>query len=73
MVRFTFEAYVLDAERRELRRNSEAVNLTPQAFDLLLYLVRSRDRVVSKNDLFDTVWGGRIVSESTLALSLIHI
>lgn len=67
MVRFTFEAYVLDAERRELRRNSEAVNLTPQAFDLLLYLVRNRDHVVSKDDLFDTVWGGRIVSESTLA------
>lgn len=67
MVRFSFGAYVLDADRRELRRGSEAVSITPQAFDLLLYLVRNRDHVVSKDDLFDTVWGGRIVSESTLA------
>lgn len=66
-MQFTFGAYVLDADRRELWRDSEAVSITPQAFDLLLHLVRHRDRVVSKDDLFDSVWGGRIVSESTLS------
>ena len=38
----------------------------PQVFDLLVYQVQNRDRVVSKDDLIASVWGGRIVSESTL-------
>jgi DNA-binding winged helix-turn-helix (wHTH) protein len=38
----------------------------PQVFDLLIYLVQNRDRVVSKDDLIASVWGGRIVSDSTL-------
>jgi TolB-like protein/Flp pilus assembly protein TadD len=38
----------------------------PQVFDLLVYLVENRDRVVSKDDLIASIWGGRIVSESTL-------
>jgi DNA-binding winged helix-turn-helix (wHTH) protein len=57
---------MLDTERRELRRGSQAIAVEPQVFDLLTYLVRNRDRVVSKDDLIATVWGGRIVSESTL-------
>jgi TolB-like protein/Tfp pilus assembly protein PilF len=65
-VQFVFGDHVLDVERRELRRGSEAVAVGPQVFDLLVYLLANRDRVVSKDDLIDTVWGGRIVSESTL-------
>jgi len=65
-VRFVFEDYVLDPDRRELTRGSEAISIGPQVFDLLLYLVRNREHVVSKDDLLDGVWGGRIVSESTL-------
>ena len=38
----------------------------PQVFDLLVYLVHHRERVVSKDDLLESVWSGRIVSESTL-------
>ena len=45
---------------------SEAVAIGPKVFDLLVYLVKNRERVVSKDDLLDTVWAGRIVSESTL-------
>jgi DNA-binding winged helix-turn-helix (wHTH) protein len=41
--------------------------MEPQVFDLLVFLVSNRDRVVSKDDLLASVWGGRIVSESTLA------
>jgi TolB-like protein/Flp pilus assembly protein TadD len=61
-----FENYSLDTDRRELRRGSELVAVEPQVFDLLVYLIENRDRVVSKDDLIASVWGGRIVSESTL-------
>ena len=56
----------VDIERRELRRAKIAVHVEPQVFDLLVYLVQNRDRVVSKDDLIASVWGGRIVSDSTL-------
>jgi len=61
-----FGSYVLDTDRRELKRGGELIQLEPQVFDLLVHLVRNRDRVVSKDDLIASVWGGRIVSESTL-------
>jgi DNA-binding winged helix-turn-helix (wHTH) protein len=65
-VQYRFEDYVLDPERRELTRGSEAIAVGPQVFDPLLYLVQNREHVVSKDELLDGVWGGRIVSESTL-------
>src|SRR5262245_30995650 len=65
-MQFLFEDHVLDVDRRELRRGAQRVALEPQVFDLLVYLVRNRDRVVSKDDLIEGVWDGRIVSESTL-------
>jgi pimeloyl-ACP methyl ester carboxylesterase/DNA-binding winged helix-turn-helix (wHTH) protein len=65
-VQFSFAGHTLDPERRELRRGAEAVAVEPQVFDLLVYLVQNRERVVSKDDLIDAVWGGRIVSDSTL-------
>jgi TolB-like protein len=61
-----FGDYVLDPERRELTLGSDVVTVGPQVFDLLLHLVRNRDRVVSKDDLLKAVWSGRIVSESTI-------
>jgi len=64
-VQFLFADYALDTDRRELHRGSEPVAVEPQVFDLLTYLVRNRDRVVSKDDLIAAVWGGRIVSDST--------
>jgi len=64
---FFFENNVLDADRRELRREGQLVAVEPQVFDLLVFLIRNRDRVVSKDDLLAGVWDGRIVSESTLA------
>ena len=63
---FEFGDYVLDPSRRALTRGREPVAIPPQVFDLLLHLVQNSDRVVSKDDLFETVWHGRIVSESTL-------
>ena len=65
-MRYLFEDYALDTERRELCRRGDVVRLEPQAFDLLEYLIRNRDRVVSKDDLIASIWNGRIVSESAL-------
>jgi TolB-like protein len=65
-VQFLFDDYVLDLDRRELTRGSKAIAVGPQVFDLLVYLVQNREHVVSKDNLLDAVWGGRIVSESTL-------
>jgi TolB-like protein len=65
-VRLHFEQCVLDTDRRELRRGERPVPVQPQVFDLLVYLIDNRDRVVTKDDLLDAVWNGRIVSESTL-------
>ena len=65
-MQFLFTDHMLDVDRRELRRGSEPIAVEPQVFDLLVYLVQNRDRVVSKDDLIASVWGGRIVSDSTL-------
>src|SRR5439155_1300889 len=64
---YAFEGYLLDADRRELRRGAALIAAEPQTFDLLLYLIQNRQRVVSKDDLMAAVWSGRIVSESTLS------
>ena len=63
---FAFGEQILDVERRELRRGGEPIALEPQVFDLLVHLIRNRERVVSKDDLIANVWGGRIVSDSTV-------
>jgi TolB-like protein len=60
------DGHTLDVERRELKRGGNPVAATPQVFDLLLYLICNRDRVVSKDELIVSVWGGRIVSDSAL-------
>lgn len=63
---FAFEDYVLDQERRELTLRGQVVAVGPQVFDLLLLFVNNPDRVLSKDELLKSVWGGRIVSESTI-------
>jgi TolB-like protein len=65
-VQFLFEDHVLDIDRRELRRGAHQVPVGPQVFDLLVYLLQNRERVVTKDDLLDAVWSGRFVSESNL-------
>jgi TolB-like protein len=65
-LRYLFEDCVLDTDRRELRRGTALVAVEPQVFDLLVHLIRHRDRVISKDDLLASVWHGRIVSESAL-------
>jgi len=69
-VRYLFEDYDLDTDRCELRRGSHIVPTAPQVFDLLGYLIRQRERVVSKDDLVNAIWNGRIVSDVALTTRL---
>jgi TolB-like protein len=64
---FLFENFVLDCDRRELRRGAALVPIEPKVFDFLAYLIQNRERVVSKDELVATVWQGRIISDSALA------
>ena len=69
-MRYVFEDYSFDTDRRELHRGAEAVTVAPQVFDLLNYLIRNRERVVSKDDLINAVWDGRVVSDAALTTRL---
>jgi len=65
-LRYFFEDCVFDTDKRELRRGGDPVSITPQVFDLLEYLTLNRERVVSKDDLIDAIWKGRIVSDAAV-------
>jgi TolB-like protein len=69
-LRYLFEEYGFDTDRRELHRGTDAVSITPQVFDLLDYLIRNRERVVSKDDLIKAIWNGRSVSDAALTTRL---
>jgi TolB-like protein/Tfp pilus assembly protein PilF len=69
-LRYLFEEYALDTNRRELHRGPDVVSVAPQVFDLLDYLIRNRERVVSKDDLINAIWNGRIVSDAALTTRL---
>ena len=66
-MRYLFQDLSLDADRRELHRGTKQVAVEPQVLDLLLYLIRNRERVVRRDEIFDAVWQGRTVSESALS------
>jgi TolB-like protein len=66
ILQFAFDDFVLDQDRRELTLRGHVVAVGPQVFDLLLLFVSNPDRVVSKDELLEGVWSGRIVSESTI-------
>ena len=69
-MRYLFDEYAFDTELRELRRGSDIISVAPQVFDLLDYLIRNRERVVSKEDLINAVWNGRAVSDAALTTRL---
>jgi len=64
---YFFDKFALDPDRRELRCGAASVAMEPQAFDLLVHLIRHREHVVSRDELIAQIWGGRIVSESALS------
>lgn len=64
---YRFANFVLDTDRRELRQGDGLVAVEPQVFDILEFLIRARNRMVSRDDLLAAIWHGRIVSEATLS------
>jgi len=69
-LRYFFEEYAFDTDCRELHRGADVVSVTPQVFDLLAYLIHNRERVVSKDDVINAIWNGRIVSDAALTTRL---
>jgi adenylate cyclase len=63
---YFFDDCAFDTDRRELRRGNDLLQVEPKVFDLLAYLIGSRGRVVSREDLIAEVWKGRAVSDSAL-------
>lgn len=70
---FEFGPFVLDSVKRLLLRDGERVRLAPKAFDILLTLVRLRDRVVTKDELLSTIWPAVTVEEGNLAVNICEI
>jgi len=62
----SFEGFEFDSDLFELRREGEVIPIEPQVHDVLAYLLAHRDRVVTKEELLDHIWGDRFVSESAL-------
>ena len=64
---FRFADFEIDVARQELRRGGATIHIEPQVFDVLVHLVRNHNRTVSREELVDTVWKGRVVSEAALS------
>ena len=69
-MRYLFEGYAFDTDRRELHRGADLIAITPQVFDLLEHLIRRRERVVTRDELIDAIWNGRIISDAALTTRL---
>lgn len=67
VLKYQFSEFEIDLSQQELRRLGEAVHIEPQVFDLIVHLVRNRERIVSKDELIETIWNGRIISEASLS------
>lgn len=66
-VRYRVAQFEIDPTRHEVRRGGEPVHIEPQVFDLIVHLMRNRDRIVSKDELIEKIWNGRIISEAALS------
>src|SRR5210317_2562702 len=64
---YAFDSMELDLAKVELRENGEPCSIEPQVFALIAYLAENRDRMVSRDELFEKLWEGRVVSDSALA------
>lgn len=69
-MRYRFDDYALDTDLRELRRGSDLVAIAPLVFDLLVFLIRNRDRFVAKDGLIDAIWNGRAITDTALTTRL---
>ena len=65
--KYLFNEFEIDLNQQELRRLGETVHIEPQVFDLIVHLVRNHERIVSKDELIETIWNGRVISEAALS------
>jgi TolB-like protein/Tfp pilus assembly protein PilF len=64
---YSFDTCELDIARAELRRDGDQVAVEPQVFELIKLLVNERERVVTRDEIFEAIWGNRIVSDAALS------
>jgi DNA-binding winged helix-turn-helix (wHTH) protein len=72
-MRTQFEPFTLDTGTRELRKDGQAVHLSPKAFDVLALLVERRPNVVTKKDFDLVIWPGVFVSDANLSVIVSEI
>jgi len=65
-VRYRFCEFELDVDNFQLSCNQQAVDIEPKIFDLLKYLVSNQGRVISRDELFESIWPGQVVSDASL-------
>ena len=66
-MRFRVGEHVLDLRKFELRKGDRLVPVEPQVLSLLFLLIENRDRLVSKDELVATIWGGRAISDAAIS------
>ena len=67
---YRFGAFEVDSKRRELRRGPDVVDVQPKVLDVIVHLIEARDRVVSRDELLDDLWGDAAVSEGVLTTAI---
>jgi len=67
---YRFDRFTLDVQRRQLRSDDRRIALQPKPLDLLIALVESRGRPLSKDELLEKVWPGQVVEESNLSVHM---
>src|SRR5579862_8227144 len=70
---YRFGQFVLDPDRRTLSRAGLPVSLTPKAFDVLFFLLQNPNRLVTKEELLQAVWGDAFVEEGNLTQYISHL
>jgi DNA-binding winged helix-turn-helix (wHTH) protein len=66
-LKYRFDEFEIDLIQQELRRGDKFIHIEPQVFDLIVHLVRNHDRIISKDELIENIWHGRIISEAALS------
>jgi DNA-binding winged helix-turn-helix (wHTH) protein len=68
-----FDDFEVDAERWRLSRGGQEIHLEPVVLKLLIYLIAHRERLVTRQELMDTVWGDTVISESALTKAVARL
>lgn len=69
-MKYTFSEFEIDVDKYELRRDGTAVHIEPLIFDLLVHLAKNPGRIITRDELVEVIWNGRIISEATISTSI---